>query len=413
MAVLARVLILAPLVLAGLLLGLPAPGAHGQQHATPTTAPRVWLPLDAFYESPATLPATPGELIRSEPLTDRLLPAHAQAWRILYTTTLPDGTITTGVATVLAPAEVTAGPHPVVLWEHGTVGILQKCMPSVVTAPFEGVPALDQVVAAGWVLVAPDYAPNAQGVHPYVIGEGETASALDAVRAARQMPELNLTPQTVVCGHSQGGHAALWTGILGPEYAPDVNIVGVAALAPASNMERILTMHGGDSSGARLGAYIATAYSQYFPDVKYDDIVSPSTRTLAPQIADLCQFDPVDIPILQALTAELHDEPVLIDPAAGALGERLRENAPNSLVTAPLFIAQGLSDVVIDPVVNDDFVKAQCAAGQSLVYWHVPGRDHGGIVAQDSPLGDPLIAWTQDRFAGAALPPGCFQETTT
>jgi hypothetical protein len=38
----------------------------------------------------------------------------------------------------------------------------------------------------------------------------------------------------VVSGH--GGHAALWTGILAPTYAPDVTLDGVAALAPAGNL---------------------------------------------------------------------------------------------------------------------------------------------------------------------------------
>lgn len=263
------------------------------------------------------------------------------------------------------------------------------------------------------MLVATDYAPNAQGVHPYIIGEGEARSALDAVRAARHMPELTLDEHTVVWGHSQGGHAALWTGIIGAQYAPDIDILGVAALAPASNMEQILTMHGGDASGARLGAYIAEAYSQYYPDVAFDEIVSPSARAIAHQMAGLCQFDPQDIPTLQALTAELGGTPVLIDPAAGALGERLRENAPASAVPASLFIAQGLADAVIDPAVNDAYVAQRCAEGQRLEYWRVPGRDHGGIVAPDSPVGDPLIAWTRDRFAAVPQPAGCQEATIT
>jgi hypothetical protein len=50
------------------------------------------------------------------------------------------------------------------------------------------------------------------GVHPYLIGEGEVRTALDSVRAARQMVELTLDMRTVVWGHSQGGHAGLWAG---------------------------------------------------------------------------------------------------------------------------------------------------------------------------------------------------------
>jgi hypothetical protein len=46
----------------------------------------------------------------------------------------------------------------------------------------------------------------------------------------------------VVSGHSQGGHAALWAGIVGPRYAPDVEIVGIAAVVPAANMANIPAM---------------------------------------------------------------------------------------------------------------------------------------------------------------------------
>jgi hypothetical protein len=45
---------------------------------------------DAFYTPPTDLPATPGRLLRSQPLATGL-PQGAQAWRILYTTTMADG----------------------------------------------------------------------------------------------------------------------------------------------------------------------------------------------------------------------------------------------------------------------------------------------------------------------------------
>jgi hypothetical protein len=42
-----------------------------------------------------------------------------------------------------------------------------------------------------------------------VVGQGEGRSVLDSIRAAHQLEGLRLDPQTVVWGHSQGGHAAL------------------------------------------------------------------------------------------------------------------------------------------------------------------------------------------------------------
>ena len=112
---------------------------------------------DGFYDPPAHVPQKPGVLLRSEPLEEVMLPAGMRGWRILYTTTVNDTTPATAVATVFAPINMPAGPRPVIAWEHGTTGLLQKCMPSLVSTPTAGIPARDQIVAAGWVIVATDY----------------------------------------------------------------------------------------------------------------------------------------------------------------------------------------------------------------------------------------------------------------
>src|SRR5262249_23545287 len=141
------------------------------------------------------------------------------------------------------PTDPPAGPRPVIAWEHGTTGLLQKCMPSLVSAPTEGIPALDRIAKAGWVVVATDYSfAEKGGPHPYLIGEGEARATLDSVRAGGQMSELSLDKRMVVWGYSQGGHAALWTGIIGPRYAPELEIVGIVAIAPAANIKDILAM---------------------------------------------------------------------------------------------------------------------------------------------------------------------------
>jgi len=130
--------------------------------------------------------------------------------------------------------------------------------------PTAGIPALDQIAKAGWIIIASDYSfAEKGGPHPYMIGEGEARAALDSVRAARQMPELSLDPRTAVWVHSQGGHAALWTGIVGPRYAPDVQIVGVAAIAPGANMANILGAN--PAADKRLGPYVARSYSRFYP----------------------------------------------------------------------------------------------------------------------------------------------------
>src|SRR5437867_12115383 len=154
---------------------------------------------DQFYDPPSDLPHQPGALLRSEPLKDVILPAGMRGWRILYATTVDDSTPATAVATVFAPTEPPAGPRPVIAWEHPTTGLLQKCMPSLLSTPTKGIPERDRIVIAGWVVVTTDYScAEKGGPHPYLIGEGEARAALDAVRAARQISELTLAKSMVV-----------------------------------------------------------------------------------------------------------------------------------------------------------------------------------------------------------------------
>src|SRR5947207_5056278 len=123
----------------------------------------------------------PGALLRSEPLKDVILPADVRGWRILYATTVDDNTPATAVAIVFAPTDPSAGPRPVIAWEHATTGLLQKCMPSLLSAPTKGIPERNRIVMAGWVVVATDYSfAEKGGPHPYLIGEGEARATLDS-----------------------------------------------------------------------------------------------------------------------------------------------------------------------------------------------------------------------------------------
>lgn len=195
---------------------------------------------DAFYAAPASLPIGPGALLRTEPF-DRGVPANAHAWRVLYTTTDAHGAAALSSALVMLAKDAPAGPRRVVNWTHGTTGAARGCAPSMLAEPFANMPGLAGLLERGWLLVATDYAGLATAdAHPYLIGEGEAHSALDALRAVRRMPEVKVAERTVVWGHSQGGHAALWTGIVAPGYAPELVIAGVAAAAPASDLRPMI-----------------------------------------------------------------------------------------------------------------------------------------------------------------------------
>jgi uncharacterized membrane protein HdeD (DUF308 family) len=365
---------------------------------------------DAFYTAPGPVPAPPGALLRREPFT-RTVPPGARAWRILYTTTRDGATPALASALVVAPAAPPPGPRPVLAWAHGTTGFAPGCAPSLAPDPF-GAGALfvlDRVVAEGWVLVATDYPGlGTAGPHPYLIGAGEGPSVLDSVRAARQLPDLALSPQTVVWGHSQGGHAALWTGILAPTYAPDVPLLGVAALAPASDLPGLTAHLPGVTGGSVFASYVVAAYTRTYPDLAFGASVRPTAQVLVREMAARCLTEPgAFVSVLAALSLTRDPELFAADPATGAFGRRLRENTPTGAIPAPVLLAQGLTDGLVDPAAQLRYVAARCAAGQAVDYRTYAGRDHVGVVRADSPLIPDLLGWTRDRLAGAAPASTC------
>jgi len=388
--------------------------ASSESSATPTPqAFRASITAhapDAFYDPPSDLPHHPGALLRSEPLKDVMLPAGMRGWRILYATTVDDNTPASAVATVFASTDPPAGLRPVIAWEHATTGLLQKCMPSLLSASTKGIPWCNRIVMAGWVVVATDYSfAEKGGPHPYLVGEGEARAALDSVRAARQMPELTLDKRMVIWGYSQGGHAALWTGIVGPCYAPDLEILGVAAIAPPANIRNALAMN--VEADKRFGPYLALSYSRFYPDITFEQAIRPGALDAARQIVSLCCFlPPEDAERIQALAATF-DGRALATSSNKALQARIEQNTADGLIKAPVVTAQGLSDIVVPPSATDAYIEERCSAGQRLEYWTFAGRDHFTIVQPGTPLEELLITWTTSRFANEPQATGCVRKS--
>jgi alpha-beta hydrolase superfamily lysophospholipase len=363
---------------------------------------------DDFYAAPAHPPSDHGVLVRSEPFA-RGVPANAQAWRILYTTTRGDGTATVASAVVVAAtqapatqapatqAPATQAPaalRPVVVWAHGATGIAPDCAPSLRSGPVGtgSIPDLAPALAAGWIVIAPDYPGlGTKGPHPFLIGQGEARSLLDAVLAVRGLTELKPAPQTLIWGHSQGGNAALWTGVIAPAYAPAVDLKGVAALAPGSEVPQLADYW----SDEIYSAYLVESYSETYPDVRFDAYVKAVDRVTVHEQAGRCLDDPkIDLSMLSGLRGgDVWKTP----PNSGALGTRLRENVPDQPIAVPVLIGQGEADTTVPATIQDDYVRRECATGTTVDYRTFPGLDHVGVLTGDSP---DLVRWSRDRLDG-------------
>ncbi|MEP6630200.1 MAG: lipase family protein [Lapillicoccus sp.] len=361
--------------------------------------------VDGFYDPPASVPGTPGQLLRQEPYAGDL-PDGMTAYRILYTTTADDGVPALASAVVAVPTAAAGKPVPLVAWAHGTNGVARACAPSLGpdAVPYRTITPLGSLVAHGWGVVATDYTgEGTRGSYPYLIGQGEGRSVLDSVRAARQLTTIALAPQTVLWGHSQGGHAALWAGQLAPTYAPELTIAGIAAISPASDPLALAASVARNPGGlgASLGiSFVLTAYARTYPDISLDATVTPAARPFVKEAAARCTNDPSTL--VTVLTgAALGDDPMLtVDPTTGVFAQRLTQNIPLGPWSAPLFIGQGSADEVVSPAIERAYVDGRCAAGRPLRFVSYPGRTHMGVMAADSPLPADLVQWTDDRFAG-------------
>lgn len=357
-----------------------------------------------FFEADLPLESPPGRLVRSEdyPATD--LPEGASARRILYTTTLNGGVPATASALVIWKDEAGSGaPRRAVAWGNGTIGALPGCAVSLQRRPLRNIPAVSEVLDEGWVFIASDYAGLATpGPHPYLIGEGEARSILDAVRAAHDLRELTISLETVVWGHSQGGHAALWTGILARSYAPELQVKGVAAISPASDLPAMLTGIEATPAGRILSSYVARAYADTYPDLYFDGVVRPGARWQAREMARRCLADSRAI-VPAFIAGRLTEDSIFSSRNTGtAFRRRLAENVPAGPIGVPILILQGTKDEIAAEPIQAAYVAGRCRAGERVDYQPLRSHDHLSIVQPDAPTTEILMTWSRGRFAGRA-----------
>ncbi|MDP7851425.1 alpha/beta hydrolase family protein [Acinetobacter baumannii] len=159
-----------------------------------------------------------------------------------YNMTNVQGKTATATAMVLFPKAIQPKDgYRVVVWEHGTVGVGDGCAPSknAINPRFKIL--AETLLAAGYVIIAPDYEGlGTPGVHPYLNLSSEAKSALAAVKAAKEHYGTQLKGDWMSIGQSQGGHASLGTA----EFAnTDVSYKGAVAGAPASSLGTIIQIY--------------------------------------------------------------------------------------------------------------------------------------------------------------------------
>lgn len=268
-------------------------------------------------------------------------------------------------------------------------------------------PGLDGV-RQGYVVVAPDYPGlGSEGVHPYLVGEDTGRSVLDAIRATRSIAGAAASSRFAVWGESQGGHASLWTGQIARAYAPDLQLVGVAAAAPTTDLVQNVRMTPNRTAGAMITAFIGYSWSSHY-GASLSTLGGPQTRGIITRLAQNNCVEPGERPRLGAMVGILTLQDRFKNKDLGTIQPWARLARANSPTTTsfgvPLLIAQNPKDDLVAPGVTLAHAKALCRSGARLRYVSITGEGHA-TSAKDS--ASETLAWIADRFAGRPAPSDC------
>lgn len=367
---------------------------------------RAAIPVEPgeFYTPPAPLPSgEPGTLIASEELTANV-PAGARAWRVMYLTTGLEGEPIAVTGIIAAPAAPTDELRPVIAWAHGTLGVQSACGTGHLPDPFVAIPEVARMMQEGYVLAATDYPGlGTPGVHPYLFGDVAAASVLDSVRAARQL-DTGAGDRYAVWGHSQGGHSTLWTAQKAAGYAPELELVGAAAIAPAADLQGILDASMETRFGAMLVSMALYSWSANFPGASLEAAVSPQSLEQVTRTARLCTTTPAALLLaardLVPPSTFLPEDLSTID----GFDDFMEQNTPAGSIDVPLFIAHGTADQIIPFEGSVNEAARRCAAGEDVELARYPAADHIQVLDYSS-VG--VIGWIEDRFAGRPASSNC------
>jgi hypothetical protein len=373
--------------------------------AVPADAASDWPPHpddDPFYAQPSPMPdVPPGSVLDSRPTTIRALaiPVPVRAWQVKYLSTDTNGEPAANIATVIKPL---AGQGKLVSYQTAYDGLDADCAPSYAFATGVNPPAYEEaamlpLLLAGYTVVTADYeGPEYQ----WTAGVNSGHGVLDGIRAAQRFTGLGAATPTALWGYSGGALASQWANELAGSYAPELNIVGVAAGGVPADIEAIArAIDGTLLSGVYFGA--AVGLSRAYPEIDIDALLNDRGKAAFETLGGQCigEFtvgfafrhmrDYVTVP-------ELLDVPeVRAVIAENTMGQRLPD--------APTYIYQGTHDeLAITPPV-DALVDTYCGMGADVQYVKILG-EHITTAGTGVPG---ALAYVKDRLAGKPAPSSC------
>ncbi|PCE45170.1 triacylglycerol lipase [Acinetobacter baumannii] len=301
-----------------------------------------------------------------------------------------------------------AGGWPIVVWAHGTTGVADACAPNKAALADSTKDLISKLLAAGYVVVAPDYEGlGTPGIHPFLNVKSEAFSITDAVVAARNyLSQRNLltSKKWVTVGHSQGGHAALGAA----QYASraQLDYKGTVAVAPASNLGSILVDGEAQVANApidiKIGTYaqldtytalVTAGIRNTQPSFDYGQVFTSQISSIAAQAENLCS-GPLYGAFYEGMSNYAKDHNGTLDGftrtqpnfMAVPLVKTFLEKDSQPLqvkVTTPIIIYQGIADPTVPKLATDLLIANATAVGTKINNYVTGNWDHGTAMSSN------------------------------
>ena len=352
--------------------------------------------------------------------------AGATVYRIAFRTTRWEGEEGISSARLYLPDTLAEGqPLPVVVVNHGTVGLADHCAPSKyptisaeMTLAFSG---------SGFVVIAPDYAGlGTDGIQGYGDNADTAHSSLDAARAVRKIvtPQ-SLAPGTIAVGHSQGGGASLSMHAFTASYG-DGDLLGIIPFAPGwtvdteslywvSHFPNLVAWSIAAAPPVGLQMY-ADAANHVGPGHEVDYFDDAIAGDVADLIENQCILGlAVQMPLLAATFGGALDDSFIESVAActegsascGPPGQGYLERAEANIVpldpaSGPILVIAAMLDDRATPEEVACLVESALDDGAEVQVCTDAGAEHLDITARQAAF---AVEWALALAHGTPLPP--------
>lgn len=397
------------------LAGLSLQGFAGTtlaQVAYPTASAQTQPVKDPFYVAPTTYALAskqPGTVLRYRAIPNTTYSARvSQAYQLMFRSTDGRGVPTAAVTTLLIPKNAPASGRKLLSYQAMYDSLQLNCTPSNLTVNgklFEK-GYVNKALDAGVLVVLTDY----EGLQSqWIAGMNTAHGVLDGIRAAQKFSKSGLSNTSPVglMGYSGGGHATAWANEVQPEYAPELNLVGVAMGGlPVNPKNAAEKADGGMFAAMYFGAVVGM--SRAYPEMNLMDYVTADGAAMVKDISGRC------------LLGTTEGQPEMLTPYMFKKSSKywkstdflnlpeikriIDENTMGSrMPKAPMYIYEGVLDEVMPIADVDALVKRYCAAGLSVEYNRIAIGDH--LVLAISP--GKAMDFVLDRLDGKAATSNC------